>query len=117
MTSYNLINGIHAANNHDLIQSVARDEWGFEGVVMTDWFTSQDVPIITGFGAKAYPISASTGCIYAGNDIQMPGCAKNVDDIVKAVKSGEALDGYTITLADLQFNAANVIRIVAKTTK
>jgi beta-glucosidase len=62
-----------------------------------------------------YPISASTGCIYAGNDIQMPGCQKNMDDIVEAVKSGKELDGYTITLADLQFAAANIIRVVAKT--
>ena len=42
--------------------------------------------------------------------MQMPGCEKNVEDIVKAVKSGEPLDGYRITLGDLQFNAANVIR-------
>lgn len=115
MTSYNLLNGIHTANSHDLLQAVARDEWGFCGVVMTDWFTSQDMPQITGGHVAAYPISASTGCIYAGNDIQMPGCKKNVDDIVEAVKSGKELDGYRITLADLQFNAANVIRAVVKT--
>lgn len=115
MTSYNLINGIHAANSYDLLQSVARDEWGFAGVVMTDWFTSQDVPEVTGGENAIYPISASTGCIYAGNDIQMPGCQKNVDDIVEAVKSGKELDGCQISLADLQFNAANVIRIVKRT--
>jgi beta-glucosidase len=45
----------------------------------------------------------------------MPGCQKNMDDIVEAVKSGKELDGYTITLADLQFAAANIIRVVAKT--
>lgn len=116
MTSYNLINGIHAANCYDLLQAAARDEWGFEGVVMTDWFTSQDMPMLTGGHKPLYPISASTGCIYAGNDLQMPGCAKNVEDIVAAVESGRELDGYRITLADLQFNAANVIRVAAKTT-
>ena len=115
MTSYNLLNGIHTANNHDLIQGMARDEWGFEGTVMTDWFTSQDVPGITGKFNPIYPISASTGCIYAGNDMQMPGCQKNVDDIVEAVKTGKEIDGYKITKADLQYNAANVIRVVAKT--
>lgn len=117
MTSYNLINGVHTANNYDLLQAAARDEWRFEGVVMTDWFTSQDVPFITGTHKNIYPISASTGCIYAGNDLQMPGCAKNVEDIIEAVTSGEEKDGYTITLADLQFSAANVIRVVAKTKK
>lgn len=116
MTSYNLINGIHTANSHDLLQSVARDEWGFEGVVMTDWFTSQDVPAITNAHKGIYPISASTGCIYAGNDLQMPGCRKNVEDIITAVCEGKEIDGYHITLADLQYNAANVICVVAKTT-
>ena len=114
MTSYNLINGIHTANSYDLLQSVARDEWGFAGIIMTDWFTSQNMPEIMGkYGAK-YPISASTGCIYAGNDIQMPGCQKNVDDIVEAVKTGNEIDGYTITKADLQFCTANIIRVVEK---
>lgn len=111
MTSYNLLNGIHTANSYDLIQAATRDEWGFDGVVMTDWFTSQDMPGLTSEFPAKYPISASTGCIYAGNDLQMPGCRKNVDDIVWAVKEGKALDGYQITLADLQFNAANVIRV------
>ena len=111
MTSYNLLNGVHTANCRDLIQAALRDEWGFKGTVMTDWFTSQDMPMLTGTNKVIYPISASTGCVYAGNDMQMPGCQKNVDDIVKAVKSGGELDGYRITLGDLQFNAANVIRV------
>ena len=113
MTSYNLLNGTHTANSYDLLQSAARDEWGFRGVVMTDWFTSQDVPFITGPAKTKYYISASTGCIKAGNDLQMPGGKKNVDDIIEAVKTGKEIDGYRITLADLQFNAANVIRIAA----
>ncbi len=115
MTSYNLLNGIHTANNHDLIQGMARDEWGFAGTIMTDWFTSQDMPALTGKFKPIYPISASTGCIYAGNDMQMPGCQKNVNDIIEAVITGKEKDGYIITKADLQYNAANVIRVVAKT--
>lgn len=115
MTSYNLLNGTHTANHYDLIQAVARDEWGFEGFVMTDWFTSQEHSALTGNAKVIYPISASTGCIYAGNDVQMPGCQKNVDDIVQAVKTGEEIDGYKLTLADLQFNAANIIRVALKT--
>ncbi len=115
MTSYNLLNGTHTANSHDLIQGMARDEWGFEGLVMTDWFTSQDMPEFTGKFKAVYPISASTGCIYAGNDLQMPGCQKNVDDIVEAIESGNEIDGYKITKEDLQFAAANIIRVVAKT--
>ena len=109
MTSYNLINGTHAANHFDLLQSVCRDEWGYNGLIMTDWYTSQDVPAFTGVSA-CYPVSSSTGCIKAGNDLQMPGSQKNLDDIVNAITSGVDLDGYRITLGDLQFCAANVIR-------
>jgi beta-glucosidase len=97
MTSYNLLNGIHTANSHDLLQGMARDEWGFEGTVMTDWFTSQHMDALTNKFEAKYPISASTGCIYAGNDIQMPGCQKNVDDIVEAVNTGKEIDGYYYT--------------------
>ena len=114
MSSYNLINGIHTANSRDLTQKVLRDEWGFDGMVMTDWLTSQDVPGLTGkFGAH-YPISASTGCIYAGDDIQMPGCEKNIDDIIKAVNSNEEIDGFSITKADLQFCCKNIIRLILR---
>nr|ABA42187.1 beta-glucosidase [uncultured bacterium] len=113
MTSYNLINGTHTANYHDLLQGVARDECGFAGFVMTDWFTSQDIPAFTG-GSTKYPISASTGCVYAGNDNQQPGCLKNVTDLIEAVESGEEKDGFAITKADLQFCAANVIRIAVE---
>ncbi len=115
MSSYNLVNGIHTANSHDLLQAVLRDEWGFKGMVMTDWFTSQDLPFFTGGKLHQYPISASTGCIYAGNDLQMPGCQKNVDDIIAAVTEGKEVDGYRITKADLQSCASNIMRVVLST--
>jgi len=113
MTSYNLLNGIHTANSYDLIQALARDEWGYQGFIMTDWFTSQEIPDLTDKFHPKYPISASSGCIYAGNDVQMPGCQKNVDDIIRAVKGDVEVDGYRITLADLQYCTANLIRIIA----
>ncbi len=116
MTSYNLLNGIHTANRYDLCQSALRDEWGFDGVVMTDWFTSQDVPGLTGKYAetKIYPISASTGCIKAGNDLQMPGCQKNIDDIVDALENNKVIDNYKIELADLQFCTYNLLKVILK---
>lgn len=114
MTSYNLINGIHTPNSIDLIQYALRDEWGFDGMVMTDWLTSQDVPGLTGkFGAH-YPISASTGCIYAGNDIQMPGCEKNIEDITEAVNNNKETDGFSINKADLQYCCYNIIRLIMR---
>ena len=113
MTSYNLVCGTHAANHRELLETVLRGEWGYTGFVMTDWFTSQDARAFTGTSDK-YPISSSAGCVYAGNDVQMPGCQQNVDDIVRAVETGEAVDGYRVTLADLQFCAANVLRVIAR---
>lgn len=115
MTSYNLLNGVHTANSFDLLQSVCRNEWKFQGLIMTDWNTSQNIPSFHGAPSNVYPISASTGCVWAGNDIQMPGCQKNVDDLIQAVTSGQPLDGFSISLADLQFCAANVIRTALST--
>jgi beta-glucosidase len=115
MTSYNLINGIHSANHYDILQGIARDEWGFEGMFMTDWCTSQNVTGFSVVSEPKYPISASTGCIFAGNDLQMPGCKKNVDDIIEAIEKDRELDGYRITLGELQYCAAKIINILVKT--
>ncbi len=106
MTSYNLLNGVHAANHYELIQNVARDEWGFAGVVMTDWFTTQDT---SGGRKKAYPHSSAVQCIKAGNDLIMPGCKQNVEDIIAAVEKGEE-----ITLADLQFCVMNILKVAVR---
>lgn len=106
MTSYNLLNGVHAANHYELVQNVARDEWGFAGVVMTDWFTTQDT---SGGQKKAYPHSSAVQCIRVGNDLIMPGCEQNVKDIVAAVE-----EGREITLADLQFCVMNILKIALR---
>ena len=115
MTSYNLVNGVHTANDHDLIQGFARDECGFDGFVMTDWYTSQSVPAFTGKSDK-YPIASSVGCIHAGNDDQQPGCEQNVADIVEAVGSGEPKDGFSIGIDDLRFCALNMLRVIDRCT-
>ena len=110
MTSYNLLNGIHTANNYELIQNVLRDEWEYEGAVMTDWFSSfEDVEFLGYDETKIkYPPAFSRLCVYAGCDMQMPGCAKNAEDIVTAVNHGR------LTLADVQSAAINVVRLVIK---
>ena len=115
MTSYNLLNGIHTANSRVLLTDILRSEWSFDGLVMTDWCTSIDAPDITGPNNSPYPISASTGCVYAGNDLQMPGCKENVEDLIEAVETGKAVDGYMLTKADIQYCAMNVIKTVLRT--
>ncbi len=91
MSSYNLLNGSHTANHYDLLTAVARDEWGFEGVVMTDWFTTQRMDFIFGVeGKKAkYDISSPSQCVYAGNDLIMPGSDSDINGIIDAVKEGQ----------------------------
>lgn len=111
MTSYNLINGVHSANNYDMLQNIARDEWGFEGLVMTDWYTSQDTTEMGMVSPSGkYSHSNSVQCIKAGNDLQMPGCQQNVDDIVEAVNEGKE-----ITKADLQHCAKHILSVALKT--
>lgn len=78
MTSYNLINGVHAANSWDICTRVLREEWGFEGVVMSDWNTT--VPEDGSIPWK---------CAAAGNEIIMPGNQEDDADIRKACERGE----------------------------
>ena len=78
MSSYNLINGVHAANSRDLCTVVAREEWGFQGVIMSDWNTT--VPEDGSIPWK---------CAAAGNDIIMPGNRRDDADIRRAYEQGE----------------------------
>ena len=109
MTSYNLINGVHGANCYDSITCYAREECGFQGYVMTDWFTSNAK--VSGAMAKPnpkYPCASSPLCIYAGNDVQMPGSEGNIADIITAVKDGSLKLGY------LQRCAARLLEVDLK---
>ena len=77
MTSYNKINGIQAANSKDLCTTVAREEWGFDGIIMTDWFTT-----------LPEDGSVSWKCAEAGNDVIMPGHKNDVENIREAFEKG-----------------------------
>ena len=78
MSSYNLLNGVHAANSVDLCTAIARKEWGFDGVIMSDWNTT--VPEDGRIPWK---------CVTAGNDIIMPGNAADAENIRKAFEDGK----------------------------
>lgn len=76
MTCYNKINGVPGANSADLITTVLRGEWNFQGVVMTDWTTTTRG-------------SATTrGCAIAGNDLIMPGHQKDIENLRKSLADG-----------------------------
>ncbi|MDL2302387.1 fibronectin type III-like domain-contianing protein, partial [Lachnospiraceae bacterium OttesenSCG-928-D06] len=113
MTSYNLLNGIHTANNYDLITAIARDEWGFEGVVMTDWGTTGSIDMEPGKKFK-YGHSNAAGCIWAGNDLNMPGSKEDVEEILRSVEAKEGEVSYKLTKADLQACAKRILSVVMK---
>ena len=95
MTSYNYINGIYTSESKDLVQTILRDEWGYEGTVMTDWFGGKD-------GAKQ---------MWAGNDMLQPGKAEQFDSIVAGVRSGK------LDEADLDRNVQRVLNLVEKSPR
>ena len=95
MTSYNLINGIHAANSYDLCTDVARNEWGFDGAIMTDWTTTEN-------GADC----TASGCMRAGNDLVMPGCFGDHDNLKKELEEG------TLKPEDLKACIARLVSVI-----
>jgi beta-glucosidase len=97
MTSYNLINGIHAANNFDLCTKIVRDEWNFDGVIMTDWTT-------TNVGADC----TAAGCVKAGNELVMPGFKSDYENIKTS------LDNGAISINELKNNIAHLISVIKR---
>lgn len=90
MSSYNMINGYRASESHDLLEGILRDEWGFNGVVTSDWWTR----------GEHYKE------IKAGNDIKM-GCGFP-ERVQKAFDIGE------ITREDLERSARRVLELILK---
>ncbi len=116
MTSYNLINGEHTANSYDLVTAFARDEFGFDGIVMTDWGTTNpgDLAGVGDVPRTRYGHSLASGCVKAGNDLTMPGSDRDVNDILNALgkKPGEV--PYPLTLGELQAAAKRMLAMVLR---
>jgi beta-glucosidase len=95
MASYNRINGVYATENRWLLTEVLREEWGFEGLVMSDWGAVND----------------RVDGVHAGLDLEMPGTATGAAVVAEAVRSGR------LNEADLDAAARSVLRMVAATAK
>jgi beta-glucosidase len=92
MTAYNKVNGTYTSQDPALLTHLLRDEWGFDGVVMTDWFA--------GTSPRAQ--------MQAGNELIMPGRPQDRDDIKLALDNGE------LSIEQLDRNVKNILRVVFK---
>lgn len=108
MTAYNPINGIWSASNYDLNTTVLRKEWGYEGIVMTDWWAKMNDPI-TGGEAKRNHVSSM---VRAQNDVYM--VVSNYGAEVNSAEDDtkEALSQATLSRALLQQSAMNICRFL-----
>lgn len=94
MSSYNRVNGKHVCNTYDLLTRVLRQEWGFEGLVMSDWNATEQCSY-----AEA---------INAGNDLIMPGTAAISKKLEEELKTGR------LNREDLNISAGRVLELVFK---
>ena len=100
MTSYNRVNGVHAANSRALCTVIAREEWGFDGVLMSDWSTT-----------APEDGSIPWKCIEAGNDLIMPGSEKDDADIRQAYADGR------LSEKKIRLCAGRIISLINKLDK
>jgi len=109
MSSYNLLNGEHTSQRYDLMETVLRTEWGYEGIVMSDWVSGSFAG--TSDTVK-YPGACASGSIQAGNDIMMPGGKIHHEDLMSSLQ--DAGKEYPITRANLEKCAARMISMALK---
>ena len=96
MASYNKVNGQFSMGNHDLLTKILRDDWGYKGIVMTDWI-----------GIRAgLPTIAE---VHAGNDLMEPGQPAQIQEIIEGVKSGK------LDIADVDRNVRRMLEYIVKT--
>jgi beta-glucosidase len=96
MSSYNQINGQYSMGNRDLLTKILREDWGFKGIVMTDWIGIREgLPTITE--------------VQAGNDLMEPGQPAQVNEIIEGVKSGK------LDIADVDRNVRRMLEYIVKT--
>ncbi len=109
MTSYNAVNGHWAASNYDLVSTILRKEWGYEGLVMTDWWAAMNDCVKGGNASIRYTASM----IRSGNDVYMvvdnDGAEQNCyeDDIAESLSNG------TLTRGELQQTARHILDFIS----
>lgn len=98
MSAYNKVNGVYAQGNKELLTNILRNDWGYKGIVETDWIGKrEDLPVEQE--------------VAAGNDLMMPGYPAQVKDIVNAVKSG------ILDVNDVDRNVRRMLEYIVKTPR
>ena len=103
MTSYNLVNGQHTSESRALTENILRCEFGFDGVVMTDWLTAAILSDKNGYG-KPDPARIAA----AGGDLIMPGGKNDYRRILSGLRSG------ILSRQQLEINASRVWRLARR---
>ncbi len=105
MSSYNKVNGVYTSDSRDLLTQVLRNEWGFKGIVMTDWFGG-----FPGFESiRTGGISDVVKQMNAGNDLLMPGIPAQKKVLLAALDSG------TVSQEVADLNVKRILEYVFKT--
>lgn len=107
MTSYNLLNGVHTSERRDLTEDILRSEYGYKGIVMTDWVTGGG--FLTKNAIYAAPNAGKVAA--AGGDLFMPGCSKDYQEVLDDLKDG------TLSREQLEMNATRVYRMAKRLVK
>lgn len=102
MTSYNLLNGQHTAERADLCDGILRREFGFEGIIMTDWVIGNG---LMNSRQDIHPAVKPQLVAAAGGDLFMPGCKADYNNIRKGLANGN------VTRRQLQINATRIYRM------
>ncbi|RSX54395.1 glycosyl hydrolase [Bifidobacterium goeldii] len=101
MCSYNRINGVHSAQNRWLLTDVLRNEWGFKGIVMSDWGADHDrvASLNAGLNLEMPPTYTDEQIVYAARDgriapAQLDAMAQGMIDLVNKTRAAMSIDGY-----------------------
>ena len=106
MAAYNKVNGVYCTNNYDLLVKVLRNEWGFEGLVMSDWDAMK-----ASREDCTRPVSGDVQKAHrAGCDLTIPGRPDQVEALLRGVESGE------VEISDLKRSAMRVLKMIRGNT-
>lgn len=95
MSSYNKINGVYTSESYDLLTTILRKEWGYKGMVVSDWFGGRD----------------AVEQVKAGNDLLMPGKIRQQEAIRNALASGR------LSMSDVDRNVKRVLELILRTPR